>query len=139
MAQAFGNMVPALASITLLSSHLIFGHWALSSPNSSLMSLVLMLASKHKVQRSHMHSFHLNHKFIQIRWLIHTQSLHVSLCYFKTTLKTRSFGCCCELHSSLRLRHATLTFCTLLVLYHYDTKNFSTGLLPGKQWEWEVQ
>lgn len=75
MAQAFGNMVPALASITLLSSHLIFGHWALSSPNSSLMSLVLMLASKHKVQRGHTHSFHLNHKFIQIRWLIHTQSL----------------------------------------------------------------
>lgn len=101
-----------------------------------------MLASKHQVQRAYQHSFNLNHNF-QVHRLTGSLILHLlvhsSVCYFKTTLKTRSFGCYCELHYHIRLKHPTLTFCNLLVLYHDETKNFSTGLLPRKQPEWEVQ
>lgn len=50
-------------------------HWSLSPPNPSLMSLVLMLASKHQAQRHHLDPFNLNYKFILVCRFIGSQSL----------------------------------------------------------------
>lgn len=138
VAQTFGHMVLARASIILPSSHLISGHWSLSPPNPSLMSLVLMLASKHHIQGGHLYPFNFNHKLLWVHWLSISSSNSL-FATSKTTLKISRCGCCPVLLSNLKLRHVTCPFVLLLVLYHNDTKNFSTGLHPGKQQEWEVK
>lgn len=91
-----------------------FCHWSLSPPNPSLMSLVLMLASKHKVQRGHLQPFSLSHKFLWFHWLTCSQSLPPPpSATSKLSWRPRASGAvlCYSLVSNLDMRPALLYFC----------------------------